>query len=42
MNCYDDASALTAARLRTLVHSALHRLAKSIAAEDPVCDDVPG
>ena len=39
---YDDASALTAARLRALVHSALHQLAKSVAADDPVCDDVPG
>ncbi|MEV8545370.1 hypothetical protein [Streptomyces sp. NPDC051572] len=39
---YDDASALTAVRLRALVHSALHRLAESIAADDPVFDDVPG
>jgi hypothetical protein len=39
---YDSASALTAARLRALVHSALHRLAKAVSAEHPVCDDIPG
>ncbi len=39
---YDSASALTAARLRALVHSALHQLAKSVSAEDPVCDDIAG
>lgn len=39
---YDSASALTAARLRALVHNALHRLAESVSAEDPVCDDIAG
>lgn len=39
---YDDASTLTAARLRALAHSALHRLVESVTADDPVCDDVPG
>lgn len=37
---YDTASALTAARLRAVGHGALHRLVKSVSAEDPVCDDM--
>ncbi|MFD4555026.1 hypothetical protein ACFWP5_12000 [Streptomyces sp. NPDC058469] len=39
---YDNASALTAARLRTLVHSALHRLAESVSADDPSATTSPG
>ncbi|WP_262064075.1 hypothetical protein [Streptomyces sp. STR69] len=38
---YDSASALTAARLRTVVHGALRRLARSVSARDAVCDDIP-
>ncbi|MFJ3893117.1 hypothetical protein [Streptomyces sp. NPDC090083] len=39
---YDSASALTAARLRTLAHGELLRLTASLPATDPVCDDIPG